>query len=277
MHIFKDVKSYSKWRESIDTSVGFVPTMGCLHAGHSFLVQNSVKENENTVVSIFVNPTQFGPNEDFEKYPRTIDDDIRLLEETGCSAVFLPYNKMMYDNPKVFVDVDELDEMLCGEKRPGHFKGVLTVVAKLFNIIRPTRAYFGEKDYQQFVIINKMVKDLFFELEMRMIPIVREKDGLALSSRNRYLCEEHRKHAVILSEIIRFAQENCFEGMKITEAYKMIRNKFLENIPDFMKVDYVDIRNGNDFRFEDNITRDSRIFLAIYCGETRLIDNGKIL
>ena len=122
-----------------------------------------------------------------------------------------------------------------------------------------------------------MVKDLFFDLEMRMVPIVREEDGLAMSSRNRYLCKEHRKHAVILSEIITFAKENFFEGMEITEAYKLIRNKFLEDIPGFMKVDYVDIRNGKDFRFEDNITRDSRIFIAIFCGETRLIDNGKIL
>jgi len=277
MKVFKTIEGYKEWRASLDGSLGFVPTMGCLHDGHLTLIKEAVKENKYTVASIYVNPTQFGPEEDFEEYPRTVEEDIEKLQKQGCTALFLPTDDMMYDDPKVFVDVEELSEMLCGEKRPGHFRGVLTVVAKLFNITAPDKAYFGEKDFQQFVIINKMVRDLFFDIELRMVPIIREHDGLAMSSRNRYLSREHREHARILNKIIRFSQENFYEGMEISAAYKMIRDEFLENTPDFMKVDYIDIRNGNDFRFEENISRDSRIFIAMYCGDTRLIDNGKIL
>jgi pantoate--beta-alanine ligase len=253
--------------------------MGYLHEGHLSLIDASVNENDITVCSIFVNPTQFGPNEDYEVYPRDEERDFSLLKNRKCDVVFCPDVKEMYStDKKVYVDVDELSDVLCGAKRPGHFRGVLTVVAKLFNIIGPDNAYFGEKDYQQFLILKKMVEDLNFPLNIKKVPIKREKDGLAMSSRNVYLNEKERKEAILLYKIINFVKKEVRNGMKTSDVLNMIDN-FIEQNADLsiMRKDYVEIRNEKNLKIDEYINENSRIFLAFYCGKTRLIDNSKII
>ena len=180
----EETRNYIKDMKTAGKTVGLVPTMGFLHQGHASLIKKSVEENDCTVVSDFVNPTQFGPNEDLESYPRDFDADRRLCESLGADIIFHPEPGEMYENPHTTVDITVLSDGLCGSKRPGHFRGVCTVVSKLFNIVKPDRAYFGEKDAQQLAIIRKMVRDLNFDIEIVGCPIVREADGLAMSSRN---------------------------------------------------------------------------------------------
>ncbi|MFW5782242.1 MAG: pantoate--beta-alanine ligase [Candidatus Muiribacteriaceae bacterium] len=258
-------------------SCGFVPTMGFLHEGHLSLVRRSVSENNTTCVSIFVNPSQFGPGEDFEKYPRDIERDLSLLEETGCDIVFIPETSDMYSDSAVYVDTDRYHDILCGGSRPGHFRGVLTVVGKLFNIFCPSRAYFGEKDYQQLFLIRKMVTDLKMRVEVRGIPVVREKDGLALSSRNIYLDRPHREQAVILYKTLQKAHSLYRKGQDISTLKAQLK-EYMRNGTDsgMVKTDYLEILDENSLEYRNKSDSNSRLFIAAFCGDTRLIDNSNI-
>lgn len=257
-----------------DKEVGFVPTMGALHAGHISLVKRAKQENDVAVVSIFVNPTQFGPNEDFNAYPRVLEKDQNLLEQENVDYLFAPEVDDMY--PKDFstsIHVANLTDYLCGYYRPGHFDGVVIVVNKLFNIVKPTRAYFGQKDAQQFRILKRMVTDLNMEIEMIEMPIVRESDGLAMSSRNMYLSPEERKKAPILHEAIKYAANEIKNGrrdaFKIkTEAVQIIIRKY----PD-IKVQYFEIVDEQTLVPVSKITSKVIVAAAIFIGKTRLIDN----
>jgi len=278
MNIAKTIEEIRKVIRKNSSNTGFVPTMGFLHQGHISLVEKSVSENKFTVVSIYVNPTQFGPNEDFDSYPKNLEKDIEMLKKAGCDAVFLPDNKVMYPEQHVFISIKNYSNFLCGLKRPGHFDGVLTVVAKLFNIVQPDKAYFGEKDYQQLIIIKKLVKDLNFPLNIVSCPTVREKDGVAMSSRNSYLNKVERAEASVLYKILTKCSEIAKKGMKTEELMNQLQKYEKEILnSDIMKKDYMEIRNQNNLEFEEYINEDSRIFLAFFCGKTRLIDNNLIL
>jgi len=257
-----------------DKKIGFVPTMGALHDGHLTLVRKSKEENDITVVSIFVNPKQFGPNEDFASYPRTFESDKEKLEKEGVDFLFYPdVNDMYPEDYSTSVEVtSDITKKLCGRKRPGHFKGVTTVVAKLFNIVLPDNAYFGLKDYQQYVIIKRMVKDLNFSINIVGVPIVRESDGLAMSSRNKYLSPDERKDAVLIYTSLLEAKKLIENGIK--SAY--IIKKEIENIlvrSRFSKIDYVEIVDPETLKSVDNISKTVLIAIACYFGKARLIDN----
>ena len=257
-----------------DKKIGFVPTMGALHDGHLTLVRKSKEENNITVVSIFVNPKQFGPNEDFASYPRTFESDKEKLEKEGVDFLFYPdVNDMYPEDYSTSVEVtSDITKKLCGRKRPGHFKGVTTVVAKLFNIVLPENAYFGLKDYQQYVIIKRMVKDLNFSINIVGVPIVRESDGLAMSSRNKYLSPDERKDAVLIYTSLLEAKKLIENGIK--SAY--IIKKEIENIlgrSRFSKIDYVEIVDPETLKSVDNISKTVLIAIACYFGKARLIDN----
>jgi len=257
-----------------DKKIGFVPTMGALHDGHLTLVRKSKEENDITVVSIFVNPKQFGPNEDFASYPRTFESDKEKLEKEGVDFLFYPdVNDMYPEDYSTSVEVtSDITKKLCGRKRPGHFKGVTTVVAKLFNIVLPDNAYFGLKDYQQYVIIKRMVKDLNFSINIVGVPIVRESDGLAMSSRNKYLSPDERKDAVLIYTSLLEAKKLIENGIK--SAY--IIKKEIENIlggSRFSKIDYVEIVDPETLKSVNNISKTVLIAIACYFGKARLIDN----
>ncbi len=258
-------------------SIGFVPTMGALHEGHLSLVRAAKKENRATVASIFVNPAQFGPNEDFERYPRTFDADCELLEKEKCDYVFHPSAEEMYDkNALTWVNVDKLDKHLCGLKRPGHFRGVTTIVSKLFNIVIPDRAYFGQKDYQQSVIIRKMARDLNFFTEIRVMPIVREPDGLALSSRNRYLFPEEREQAVVLCRALQEADRMIRNGNHQTFHVIYELEQFIKREAPLAKVDYIAIVDPDTLEDLKTVNHTAVVALAVYFSSTRLIDNAII-
>ena len=209
----KEMQEVSSKLRQEGKSIGFVPTMGALHEGHLSLVRMARKDNDIVVVSVFVNPTQFGPNEDFEKYPRDFEGDRKKLEKENVDIVFYPHADEMYPpNYKTYVEVEDITTRLCGAFRPGHFRGVTTVVTKLFNIVKPTRAYFGKKDYQQFKVIKRMVEDLNMDIEIIPGEIVREPDGLAMSSRNQYLSPEERKDALALYNSLQLAKELIQKG-----------------------------------------------------------------
>jgi len=254
-------------------SVGLVPTMGYLHPGHISLIERARKENDMVVVSIFVNPIQFGPNEDLDKYPRDMPHDREVCEKAGAELIFAPEPSEMYPSENlVFVDIKELGNGLCGAKRPGHFRGVCTVVSKLFNIVLPDRAYFGEKDAQQLAIIRRMVKDLNFGTEIVSCPIVREPDGLAMSSRNLYLSHEERKAALSLSRSLSAAKELMRKGEK--DAVK-IREAIVAGISaePLVKIDYAEIVDSADLSPVEKIEKPVLAAAAVYFGKTRLIDN----
>ena len=254
-------------------SVGLVPTMGYLHPGHISLIERARKENDMVVVSIFVNPIQFGPNEDLDKYPRDMAHDREVCEKAGAELIFAPESSEMYPSENlVFVDIKELGNGLCGAKRPGHFRGVCTVVSKLFNIVLPDRAYFGEKDAQQLAIIRRMVKDLNFGTEIVSCPIVREPDGLAMSSRNLYLSHEERKAALSLSRSLSAAKELMRKGEK--DAVK-IREAIVAGISaePLAKIDYAEIVDSADLSPVEKIEKPVLAAAAVYFGKTRLIDN----
>ena len=254
-------------------SVGLVPTMGYLHPGHISLIERARKENDMVVVSIFVNPIQFGPNEDLDKYPRDMAHDREVCEKAGAELIFAPEPSEMYPSENlVFVDIKELGNGLCGAKRPGHFRGVCTVVSKLFNIVLPDRAYFGEKDAQQLAIIRRMVKDLNFGTEIVSCPIVREPDGLAMSSRNLYLSAEERKAALSLSRSLSAAKELMRKGEK--DAVK-IREAIVAGISaePLVKIDYAEIVDSADLSPVEKIEKPVLAAAAVYFGKTRLIDN----
>lgn len=254
--------------------IGFVPTMGSLHKGHLSLVSKAVQENDFVVVSIFVNPTQFGPKEDYDSYPRDLESDAAKLGALDVDCIFSPDTTEMYpEGYNSYVMVKGISEKLCGSSRPGHFKGVTTVVTKLFNIIQPNIAYFGEKDYQQLMVIKRMVKDLNMPIEIKGISIVREEDGLALSSRNKYLNIEERKQATILNRSLLKAKELILEKeLKDVNKIKKEIVEMIERQPlaiiDYIEI--VDLETLGDIQFiEDKVL----VALAVYFGVTRLIDN----
>lgn len=254
-------------------TVGLVPTMGYLHDGHKSLIVKAVSENDKVVVSDFVNPTQFGANEDLSSYPRDIERDAALCEAAGADIIFHPEPEEMYFPDKcTFVDMDKLTKGLCGKTRPVHFSGVCTVVSKLFNIVTPDRAYFGQKDAQQLAVIKRMVRDLNFDITIVGCPIVREADGLALSSRNTYLNEEERKAALILNKSLTLGKEMIEAGEKNAAKVREAIIKHMETEP-LAKVDYVEIVDPENLEPVDTIDAPVLVATAVYIGKTRLIDN----
>jgi pantoate--beta-alanine ligase len=282
MEIIQDPKEMQQlcasWRCGRET-IGYVPTMGALHAGHLELCRRAREENSRFVASIFVNPAQFGPNEDLAKYPRPFDKDIDLLREAGCDAVFTPTPEHMYGTGTDFlhgtwIDVTPFDEMWEGVTRPGHMRGVATVVAKLFNIMCPARTYFGEKDYQQLVVVQAMVRDLNFGLEVVPVPTVRESDGLALSSRNAYLSPEDRQAAATLYRAMCAGADLASRGERDVAALGARMQAVFEAEPR-VKPQYVAIVDAQTLAPLQTLDakRPARIIVAAYVGRTRLIDN----
>lgn len=269
----KDLRKEIAGLKSGSRSVGLVPTMGALHAGHASLIRRSHKENDCTVASIFVNPAQFGPKEDFKQYPRDLKGDIRLCKEEGADIVFCPQVKEIYPSGyRTYAEVSGLSNTLCGKSRPRHFRGVATIVAKLFNMTGADRAYFGQKDAQQAVIIRKLADDLNIPVEVKVMPIVRHKDGLAMSSRNIYLNKKEREEAVVLYQSLIAAKNLIKSGVrdsgKIIRTIKgMIKNK------KSAKIDYVAIVDLDNLRPLKKISGRCLIALAVRVGKTRLIDN----
>lgn len=252
-------------------SIGFVPTMGYLHDGHAALIDQARKDNDKVIVSIFVNPTQFGENEDLNSYPSDINRDKSLCEAHKADIIFAPTSDEMYHDRKAFVNIIELSDTLCGISRPIHFKGVCTVVAKLFNIIQPTNAYFGEKDAQQLAIIRKMVFDLNFPVNIIGVPIVRESDGLAKSSRNTYLSSEERKAATILYKAIQEGKQYINRGASADSIINVMTN--IVNTEPLAKIDYISVVDAITMQPVQEITAPVLVAMAIYIGSTRLIDN----
>ena len=259
------------WRKD-GLSVGLVPTMGYLHEGHKSLIDRAVKENDRVVVSDFVNPTQFGPNEDFESYPRDINADAALCEGAGADVIFNPEADEMYDNALTTVNMTDITEVLCGKTRPTHFSGVCTVVSKLFNIVTPDRAYFGQKDAQQLCVIRKMVKDLNFDIEIIGCPIVREEDGLAKSSRNTYLNPEERKAALCLSRALQLGKSRILDGEESADRIVKTISEEIQKEP-LARIDYVEAVDYNNLKPLNKIEKPLLCAVAVYIGKTRLIDN----
>lgn len=257
--------------------IGLVPTMGYLHKGHISIIKKAKAECSKVFISIFVNPIQFGPNEDLKRYPRNFKRDCSLSEEAGADYIFFPSTDEMYKKDfKTFVEVQDLGDVMCGGARPGHFRGVCTVVLKLFNIIGPDIAYFGQKDYQQLVIIKKMTEDLNLSVKIVGCPTVREEDGLAISSRNKYLSADQRKNAIILFQSLKLAEELILKGQKNLEIVRKAALEKLESNPFVSKVDYFDFRD-KDMLYEIERIDKKKIKIliasAIWIGKTRLIDN----
>lgn len=273
VHTIKEVREQVKqWRRE-GLSVGLVPTMGYLHEGHQSLIAKSVDENDKTVVSVFVNPMQFAPNEDLESYPRDLEADAKLCDKTGADLIFNPEPEEMYtDGFCSFVDMNGPTAQLCGKSRPIHFRGVCTVVSKLFNIVTPDRAYFGQKDAQQLAVIKRMVTDLNVPVEIVGCPIIREIDGLAKSSRNTYLNAEERKAALILSQTVFMGQKLVQEGLTDAKKLVALMKKNIEKEP-LAKIDYVEAVDFDDISIKDTISDNTLIAMAVYIGKTRLIDN----
>lgn len=274
----KVVKTIEEVRQQVKAwkreglSVGLVPTMGYLHEGHKSLIERAVRENDRVVVSDFVNPTQFAPNEDFESYPRDIDADAKLCENAGADIIFNPDAEEMYTDALTFVDMNKLTKVLCGKTRTIHFSGVCTVVSKLFNIVTPDRAYFGEKDAQQLCVIRKMVRDLNFDIEIIGCPIIREADGLAKSSRNTYLSDEERKAALCLSRALNIGKEMILNGEKDTGKVISSVRAEIEKEP-LAKIDYAEIVDFNSLEAIKTVQKPLLCAVAVYIGKTRLIDN----
>ena len=261
------------WRKA-GYSIGLVPTMGYLHAGHGSLIEQSVKNNDKTVVSVFVNPTQFGPNEDLEKYPRDIERDSKLVESLGGDIIFNPEASEMYNTKNyAYITVQGLSEKLCGITRPTHFAGVCQVVSKLFHIVMPDNAYFGLKDFQQYVIIKTMVEDLNFPVKINPVNIVREECGIAMSSRNVYLTDNEKKSALSLSDALKKASQLINNGEKNSKEIIKQMQEFISSHP-YTKIDYIKIVDINTLEDIAEIPNNNyAVLLAVYVGKTRLIDN----
>ncbi len=269
----KEVREQVKAWKKAGLTVGFVPTMGYLHEGHQSLIKRAVEGNDKVVVSIFVNPMQFGPTEDLDSYPRDLEKDSALCEATGANLIFHPEPEEMYtDGFCSYVDMSVLTEELCGLSRPVHFRGVCTVVSKLFHIVTPDRAYFGQKDAQQLAIIKRMVLDLNMDIEIVGCPIVREADGLAKSSRNTYLSPEERKAALILSQTIQLAEQLFQSGEKDAATIISQMTKKIESEP-LARIDYIKIVDAMTMQQIPTIDRPILCAMAVYIGKTRLIDN----
>lgn len=276
MHIFKEIaplRAHLNTLRSSTNSIGFVPTMGALHEGHLSLIRASKKENKLTVCSIYVNPTQFGNPEDLAKYPRTLEKDLMMLEQASCDVVFCPTNEEMYaPSESLHIQFDDLDRKLEGEFRPGHFSGVAVVVAKLFHIVMPDNAYFGQKDFQQVMVVSLLVQALKFNIRIISMPIIREADGLAMSSRNQRLSADERKRAAMLYQCL---QLTC-EGLKSGESLDGLRNRVVslchENA---IKLEYLAVVDKTNFVEMNYVTKPERavVLIAAYVGTVRLIDN----
>ena len=274
LNSIEDIKRFIKNAKSKGNTVGFVPTMGFLHKGHLSLIEKAREENDIVVVSIFVNPTQFGPNEDFETYPRDIESDTKLAKEAGADVIFNPSVLEIYPGESsTWVNVEgDITSVLCGASRPTHFRGVTTVVNMLFNIVEPTKAYFGQKDAQQAAVLTKMVRDLHMNLELVICPIVRESDGLALSSRNTYLSDEERAQATILNKSLQLAVEAYLQGEKDTiKLIEIIKNS-ITTMP-LAEIDYVSIYAYPTLSEIKTINQTAIAAVAAKFGKTRLIDN----
>jgi len=278
--LFRKVKDLRNHLRSLrcdkGLSVGFVPTMGYLHEGHKALIRRSKIQNDITVVSIYVNPTQFGPSEDYDRYPRDLERDMAICEELGVDVVFAPTDEEIYPfGFRTEVYVRGISDILEGKFRPGHFKGVATVVVKLLNVVQPDRAYFGEKDYQQLKVIETMVRDLLLPVEIVPVETVREPDGLACSSRNVYLSREERESALSLYRSFLLAEELIKKGERRAEVIKRKIEEFILSHPHVRKIDYVEITDP-DLRPKETVEKGDRILLAVWVGNTRLIDNWKV-
>ena len=272
-YTIKEVREQVKALKKEGLTVGLVPTMGYLHEGHASLIKKAVEDNDRVVTSIFVNPTQFAPTEDLESYPRDLEKDSRLCESLGVNLIFHPEPEEMYaPDFCTWVDMDVLSKTLCGKSRPIHFRGVCTVVSKLFNIVTPDRAYFGQKDAQQLAIIRRMVRDLNMDIEIVGCPIVREEDGLAKSSRNTYLNEEERKAALVLSQSIFLGQKMVREGETDAAKIKAAMTEKIQSEP-LARIDYVEIVDGLSMQPVDTVKSPTLAAIAVYIGKTRLIDN----
>jgi len=280
MKLVKTIRELKQELEPIRRSgvtVGFVPTMGYLHEGHLSLMRKSVEECGFTVVSIFVNPTQFGPGEDYDRYPRDLERDLSMCESVGVDLVFAPGVSEMYEpDACTRVTVSGLTQNLCGRSRPGHFDGVTTVVCKLFNMVRPDRAYFGQKDAQQVAVVRRMVRDLNIPVEVREMPTVREPDGLAMSSRNVYLSPDQRRAALSLHRSLRTAADMIEKGER---SAAKIRERMIDIIlsSGLAELDYVEIVDADSLRNIDTLKGEVLIAVAVKFGQTRLIDNIKVV
>jgi pantoate--beta-alanine ligase len=274
MHVFKEIKPLKAFlkEKRNNSSIGFVPTMGALHEGHLSLIKASGAENQLTVCSIFVNPTQFNNPNDLEKYPRNLVGDLKMLEEAGCDVVFAPDRVEMYQNvSSIKFDFGQLDKILEGQFRPGHFSGVALVVSKLLHIVQPTIAYFGQKDFQQFKIIEKLVEELKFDVRLKRMPVFREADGLAMSSRNMRLRESDRKKAIILYESLVAAKKLLQKGEAVLLVKEFVKGKW-ESVTG-VKLDYFEIADSENLNLQENVTDKSVLLIAGFVGEVRLIDN----
>ena len=253
--------------------IGFVPTMGYFHEGHLSLMDIARKRSDVLVVSIFVNPIQFGPNEDYNRYPRDLKRDLKLAEERGVDIVFHPDNREMYqENFQTYVNVEKLTKGMCGKYRPGHFRGVTTVVAKLFNIVQPDVAVFGQKDAQQAIVIKRMVRDLNFPVEIVVGPIIREHDGLAMSSRNTYLNDEERKQAPMIYKALKVAREKVKMGNRDATKLKEIIENTIATAP-LARIEYVEIVDDENLEPVSEVKPGTLAAVAVWFGKTRLIDN----
>jgi pantoate--beta-alanine ligase len=260
-------------RRALPGTWGFVPTMGYLHEGHLSLIRRARAENDRVAVSIFVNPTQFGPHEDYARYPRDLERDLRLLEPLGVDLVFVPSVEEMYPPGfQTWVIVEEVSRPLEGASRPGHFRGVATVVAKLFHILQPDRAYFGQKDAQQTVVIRRMVQDLNIPVEIVICPTVREPDGLAMSSRNTYLNPEERRSATVLFRALQIAKARYEAGERDAERLREAMREVIRAEP-LARIDYVSVADPETLRELEQVEGPALLSLAVYIGTTRLIDN----
>jgi len=255
--------------------IGFIPTMGYLHEGHISLVRAAERECDIIVVSIYVNPSQFGPNEDFTRYPRDLDHDLSLLSSCRVDYVFTPHDEDMYPKDhKTWIEVEDLSNVLCGKSRPGHFRGVSTVVSKLMNLVKPTYMYMGMKDYQQIVVLEKMITDLHISTVIRRCPIVRETDGLAMSSRNRYLSPDERQRALSLSRSLQAVQRYVSEGRNELEKAKLLIRGMISEAEG--RIDYIEIVDSVTLQPVERVSHGNRALVAVYFGKTRLIDNMEL-
>jgi pantoate--beta-alanine ligase len=270
----QEMQAFSRKLKAKGKTIGFVPTMGALHEGHLSLVRQSRRENDATVVSIFVNPTQFGPDEDLDRYPRDTEGDLNKLSSLDIDAVFMPRVGEMYpEGFSLMIDAGSIGRILCGKSRPGHFSGVATVVAKLFNSVMPDRAYFGQKDLQQTVLIKKLVREMNFDIIVVVCPIIREPDGLAMSSRNNYLSYGEKQAAGILFRALELGEELIKDrGFSSADSVKN-EMAHLINSESLAAIDYIDIVDAEDLGPVENITGSVALCLAVNIGNIRLIDN----
>ena len=272
VHTINEIRQSVLEKKKQNTRVGLVPTMGALHAGHGLLIEAAANECDFVVVSIFVNPTQFGLGEDFEKYPRTLESDAAYCEQLGADVIFAPSADQMYPAQQLtWVDTEKLTGVLCGASRPGHFKGVTTVCAKLFNIVQADIAYFGQKDAQQAMVIQRMVKDLNMPLEIRVCPIIREDDGLAMSSRNKYLSTDQRKQALCLYKALTTCQSQIAAGQRQAAPLIDAMSRMIQQHQG--QIDYISITDPHTLEPLEQIEQRALVLVAVYIGKTRLIDN----